>query len=117
MPGSIQLEIDSRDRASTFSSNGTRWEYGTSLYVPRGALIGKMGDTGSPGDRHTQYEIMTIDPSDPNALPINGDIGGERCIDNPYSLGCWVTDLESEFFSKLRFAPNLVVGPVYVNPT
>lgn len=115
LPGSLQIDVI--DRGNPFSPNGTRWEFGSGHYVARNTLIGKMGDSGSPGDTHIQYEILTTNPINPNVLPIHGNIGGERCTDNPYSLGCWVTDLESQFFSKLRFRPNLVLGPVYVNPT
>lgn len=90
------------------------------LYVPRNYLIGIMGDSGSPGNTHLQYEIIYAnqDSVPPGA---NGIIGRERCSDNPYQESCFAYQpgqemREGNFFGRQRYYPELVLGNLFVNP-
>lgn len=90
------------------------------MYVPRNYLIGIMGDSGSPGNTHLQYEIIYAnhEGSPPGA---NGNIGRERCSDNPYQESCFANHpgqemREGNFFARHRYYPELVLGNLFVNP-
>lgn len=90
------------------------------MYVPRNYLLGVMGDTGSPGDTHLQYEIVSAneDGVPPGA---NGAIGRERCSDNMYQSSCFAgvpgqEMREGNFFARFRYYPELVLGNLFVNP-
>ncbi len=120
-PGSLtfdgQYGLDSSYFANPYApTDGLPHTFGTTLYVARNTLIGLMGDTGSDGVRQLQYEIPYTNPEH-GTPPANGNIGSERCSDDPYMSSCVVGDQsESQFFYRLRFEPNLVFGPTYVNP-
>lgn len=99
-----------------------RLEFGSeySMYVPRNYLLGVMGDSGSPGDTHLQYEIVSAneDGAPPGA---NGVIGRERCTDNIYQASCFANlpgqELrEGNFFGRFRYYPELVLGNLFTNP-
>ncbi|PIZ44151.1 hypothetical protein COY32_07015 [candidate division WWE3 bacterium CG_4_10_14_0_2_um_filter_41_14] len=87
--------------------------YGYGPYVARNQLIGMVGDTGSPGRRHVQYEIVT----DRYVSLYGSGLNTYDCRDNPYLDVC-VTDYARPgfFFPINRKKPNEVRGPVYTNP-
>lgn len=114
-PASIQFDV--QNMVTPFNPDGRPHQFGTTTYVARNTLIGKMGDSGSPGDTHVQYEIFYPQTVGLNPMPIHGNVGGERCLDDPYILSCLVEGPPYFFFNALRFEPNLVFGPVFVNPT
>lgn len=126
--GSIQINaqygIDGDPNESTFDLNDEPKQFAStdSVYISRNELIGKMGTSGARGITQVQYEILyeTADTeTEGRPLPINGYIGGERCTDNPYFEACFPLEnhINSLFFNELRFEPNLVFGPIFVNPT
>lgn len=90
--------------------------YGYGPYVARGQLLALMGDSGSPGRRHIQYEIIT------NRYISTLNIGLEDfdCRDNPFIEVCrdesfFNPALPGYFFSINRRRNDDVRGPVYTN--
>ncbi len=123
MPGSLRIS-DVRNRRFSFTpgyfasliTNGmSKLPFGYGPYVARNQLLGVMGDSGSPGHMHIQYEITTnrfvslygqgLDTNVPYA-----------CIDDPYVEACF-NDLAHPgfFFPDNSKKPNRVNAPVYTN--
>jgi len=131
MPGSTILVNDVRykrraftpecfmDLQSCFSEIGIssgpleKLPYGYGPYVSRNQLIGMLGDSGSPGRKHIQYEIITNRYTNLYGSNLNT----YDCRDNPYLDVC-ITDYARPgfFFSINRNKPDEVRGPVYTNP-
>lgn len=87
--------------------------YGYGPYVARNQLIGMIGDSGSPGRVHIQYEVITN-----RYISLYGSgLATYDCRDNPYLDVC-ITDYSRPgfFFPLNRKRPDEVRGPVYTNP-
>jgi hypothetical protein len=86
--------------------------YGYGPYVARNQALGVIGDTGSPGRRHIQYEIITDRDQDLQYV----DLATFSCTDNLYLEGCFTDDSRPGiFFPNNRYKPESVRGPVAVN--
>lgn len=87
--------------------------YGYGPYVARSQLIGMMGDTGSMGQRHVQYEIVTNRYID----TFGADLDTYSCFDDPYLEVCSIDAARPGFFFPInRNKEDVVRGPVYFNP-
>ncbi|NTV30597.1 hypothetical protein HGA91_01270 [candidate division WWE3 bacterium] len=102
--------------SSSSTERMTKLPYGYGPYVARGQQLGLMGDSGTPGRRHIQYEIIT------NRYLSTLGIGLDDfdCRDNPFIEVCRGEDyftnaLPGYFFSLNRKRNDEVRGPVYVN--
>lgn len=109
------FQFDTQHESLRFEPMGQAIPFGSenSIYIPRNYLFGVMGDSGSTGDTHLQYEIFYHNDGGPP--PMNGQIGNERCFDSPYLQSCRV-ERELSFFSRYKFRTESVFGPVFVNP-
>lgn len=107
LPGSLQFDVQWRRKK--FGESSSPHVFGGGTYVARNQLIGKMGDSGSPGFPHLRYDILYGEFS-------SGEPGFWSCTSDPYVLACLAGELERFFFSKSRFEPQIVKGPVYSNP-
>lgn len=116
LPGSLRFDVQNQRPEWLFTADNTSYTLGDGVYLPRNTLIGMMGDSGSEGVTQMQYEILTNATNQLVPLPTDGNLGGERCIDDPYRIACLLEPLGALFFSINRFEPQLVKGPVYVNP-
>jgi hypothetical protein len=65
---------------SFFASKGRSLPYGNGPYVTRNQMIGIISDSGSPGDVHIQYEIVTSRQG--SLFGVNLNKSG--CEDSPY---------------------------------
>lgn len=105
--GSLQFDVQYKRRPFTASSK--LYPLGQGVYVAKNSLIGTMGDSGTPGIHHLHYEILQHNIK-------SGDPDYNTCIDDPYEQMCVAGGVEGYNFSKLRFEPQKVKGPVYTNP-
>lgn len=86
--------------------------YGYGPYVTRNQLLGYVGDTGSPGRRHIQYEVIT----DRYIYLNNVTLATYTCLDDPYVTTCAAeAGRPGYFFPVLRKEPQRVKAPVYTN--
>ncbi|MCA9391742.1 hypothetical protein KC614_00870 [candidate division WWE3 bacterium] len=87
--------------------------YGFGPYVSRNQLLGLVGDSGSPGRRHIQYEIVT-DRTVGDLYYASLDVYG--CLEDPYIEACIQDPGRPGFFFPVNhLKPVAVRGPVYVN--
>lgn len=87
--------------------------YGYGPYVARNQLLGIVGDSGSPGHRHLQYEIVTNRYLD----TFGADLNTFSCLDDPYIESCSSDPGRPGFFFPInRPKGSFVKGPVYINP-
>jgi murein DD-endopeptidase MepM/ murein hydrolase activator NlpD len=87
--------------------------YGYGPYVARNQLLGRVGDTGSPGNVHVQYEIVT----NRYISTYGADLNTYDCRDNPYLEVCSEDASRPGFFFPVnREQGSYVRGPVYTNP-
>lgn len=87
--------------------------YGYGPYVARNQLLGIIGDTGSPGEVHVQYEIVT----NRYISTYGADLNTYDCRDDPYLEVCATDPARPGFFFPInRQKDRLVRGPVYANP-
>ncbi len=89
--------------------------YGYGPYVARNQMLGLVGDSGSPGHRHIQYEIMTNRYNSLYAATLDTFVP-YACLDDPYIQAC-ATDRGRPgfFFANNEKKPNRVMGPLYMN--
>lgn len=115
------IQIDTQYARLPFQIDGTKKPLGSGVYIPRNAILGKVGDSGSPGQTQLHYEIIDqMNWTDPQA-PINksGDISQSLCTADPYTKACMLPPAEGFYFAKDKFYTpdgNPVKGPIYKNP-
>jgi glutamine amidotransferase-like uncharacterized protein len=86
--------------------------YGYGPYVARNQQLGIAGDSGSLGERHLQYEIITNRFLNTSNVTLNT----YSCLDDPYIEACTSDPSRPGFFFPInRPKDSLVRGPVYYN--
>ncbi len=87
--------------------------YGYGPYVARNQMLGIVGDSGSLGRRHLQYEIVTNRYQNLYASGLDTF----DCRDNPYIEQCVIDPARPGFFFPInRKKPAQTRAPSYVNP-
>lgn len=87
--------------------------YGYGPYVARNQLLAVVGDSGSLGRRHLQYEIVTNRYQNLYAAGLNT----YNCNDNPYIEQCVIDAARPGFFFPVnRQKPSQTRAPVFINP-
>ncbi len=89
--------------------------FGYGPYVARNQLLGMVGDSGSPGHVHIQYEILTNRFRSLYGLGLDTDVP-YACSDSPYVEACSPdAGRPGFFFPQNSRKPARVRGPVYSN--
>lgn len=106
-PGSLNFDVRWKRLPRIESSKP--YLFGEGPYVARNQLLGLMGDSGTPGVRKVRYDILY------GVFPA-GNPTFWGCASDPYVMACLMDEVERFFFSKSKFEPDPVLGPVYKNP-
>lgn len=107
------------DPIKVYQKYGRSLPYGNGPYVTRNQLIGIVGDSGSPGRTHIQYEIVTSRFGSLFGVGLNTDPLSRpgHCLDDPYVEQCSDDPVRPGlFFAINRKKPDVVRAPGYVNP-